>query len=32
MQGGTPTRIWRSDAPSFTTRCNKSDIEYDIAI
>src|ERR1039458_9566096 len=32
MVGGTPTRICRSDAPSATTNCNKSDIEYDIKI
>src|SRR5262245_2257689 len=30
MTGATPTRIWRSEAPSETTNCNKSDIEYDI--
>ncbi len=30
MVGDTPTRICRSDAPSATTNCNKSDIEYDI--
>src|ERR1035437_9779387 len=32
MVGDTPTRICRSDAPSATTNCNKSDIEYDIKI
>src|ERR1019366_10739480 len=32
MVGGAPTRICRSDAPSATTNCNKSDIEYDIKI
>src|SRR5271163_3056980 len=30
ITGGTPTRMCRSDAPSDTTNCNKSDIEYDI--
>ncbi len=27
ITGGTPTRMCRSDAPSDTTNCNKSDIE-----
>ena len=27
MTGGTPTRICKSEAPSETTNCNKSDIE-----
>ena len=30
ITGGTPTRMCRSEAPSDTTNCNKSDIEYDI--
>src|SRR2546429_9959725 len=30
ITGGTPTRKCRSDEPSATTNCNKSDIEYDI--
>jgi hypothetical protein len=29
--GGVPTRTCRSEAPSDTTNCNKSDIEYDMA-
>src|SRR2546423_14264019 len=28
--GGVPTRMWRSEAPSDTTNCNRSDIEYDM--
>src|ERR671926_1841802 len=28
MTGGTPTRRCKSAAPSETTNCNKSDIEY----
>src|ERR1017187_4916878 len=32
MVGGAATRMCRSDAPSATTNCNKSDIEYDIKI
>src|SRR5262249_4648430 len=28
--GGVPTRTWRSDAPSDTTNCNRSAIEYDM--
>src|SRR5580704_8025073 len=30
MTGGTPTRMCRSEAPSETTSCRRSDIEYDI--
>src|SRR5439155_17812199 len=30
ITGGTPTRKCRSDAPSATTNCSKSDMEYDI--
>src|SRR5580765_8165111 len=32
MVGEIPTRIWRSAAPSDTTNCNKSDIEYDMLV
>src|ERR1019366_7693981 len=32
ITGGTPTRTCRSDAPSDTTNCSKSDIEYDIKL
>src|SRR5207248_6745148 len=30
ITGGTPTRKCRSAAPSATTNCSRSDIEYDI--
>src|SRR6516162_6091896 len=30
MVGGVPTRICKSEAPSDTTNCNKSDMEYDM--
>ncbi|SPE52433.1 hypothetical protein SBV1_1520010 [Verrucomicrobia bacterium] len=30
ITGGVPTRMCRSEAPSETTNCNKSDIEYDM--
>jgi len=32
MTGAVPTRVCKSDAPSDTTNCSKSDIAYDITI